>query len=240
MSYFVEPATTQPKIEHIGSEGAAVVVIDDFIEDPDALVDFAASHPFQPVTQNLYPGVRARAPEAYARGVVSRIEGMVRQTYGLSDSPLIGVQCDFSLVTTSLDKLQLLQALPHFDTTNLNQFAVLHYLCPAERGGTSFYRHRSTGFESVSGDRHDAYLAKLGAELKASGPPERAYIDGDTALFERIAKVDAAFNRLVIYRSACLHSGNIRRDFGFEQDVRKGRLTVNMFLLFGPRGRSSV
>ena len=52
-------------------------------------------------------------------------------------------------------------------------------------------------------------------------------------LFERIGSVEAAFNRLAVYRSASLHSANIPQEFGFEQDVRKGRLTLNTMLVFG-------
>jgi Family of unknown function (DUF6445) len=227
----------EAKLGRIGVERAPFVVIDNFVNDPEGLVDFAAAQDtFAPVDFNLYPGVRTAAPETYAREVVLRIEKLVREVFGLQDLQLLGCQCNFSLVTTPPDKLQPMQLVPHFDTTNIHQLAVLHYLCPADRGGTSFYRHRRTGYESITKERRDAYMATLNTEINVAGPQAPAYINGDTTLFERLGSVDAMFNRLLIYRSVNLHSGNIGRDFGFERDVRKGRLTLNTFMQFGPRG----
>lgn len=223
------------EITLIGDERAPVVVIDDFSPEPDALVDYAARSTFQPVINNLYPGVRAPAPSYYVGEVTARVERLAQEVFGLKG--FSGSECDFSLVTTRPEQLQLLQAFPHFDTTDTRQLAVLHYLCRPEMGGTSFYRHRSTRYESITRERRAPYLATLGAELKASGPPERAYVNGDTQLHERIGTVDAAYNRLVIYRSVVLHSGNIARGFTFDSDVRKGRLTLNTFLHFGGDAR---
>ena len=222
--------TGEPRVMVIGAERAPVVVIDDFFSDPGYLIDCAAACTFGPVVNNLYPGVRAPAPESYVRAVVGRVAPLVYEVFGLTG--LTGRTCDFSLVTTRPEQLQLLQAFPHFDSTDTGRLAVLHYLCPPAMGGTSFYRHRSTGYESITGDRREPYLERLGAELKASGPIERTYVNGDTPLFERIGIVDAEHNRLVIYRSVTLHSGNIGRDFEFDSDPRKGRLTLNTFLHF--------
>ena len=63
------------------------------------------------------------------------------------------------------------------------QIAVLHYLFDTPHGGTSFYRHRSTGFESITPERAEDYAARLRQELEAS-PPPAAYTTGDTELFE--------------------------------------------------------
>lgn len=225
----------EARIGRVGLEQAPFIVIDDFWSDPEYLVDYAAQCSFSPPIPLVYPGVRAPAPEEYVRGVVERIEPLVRAVFGVQDQPLIGTPCNFSIVTTPPEKLQLKQLIPHFDTTDVHRFAVLHYLCPADRGGTSLYRHRKTGYESVTKDRLETYLSALDSEVRAFGPPLRAYINGDTALFERIESLDAAFNRIVIYRSANLHSGNIGQNFCFEPDVHKGRLTLNTFLQFGAR-----
>lgn len=39
--------------------------------------------------------------------------------------------------------------------------AILHYLSPEERGGMGFYRHISTGFETVGASRHGPNLESL-------------------------------------------------------------------------------
>jgi hypothetical protein len=166
------------------------------------------------------------------RMLVGCLQEPIARIFGLSEISLARVEGDFSIVTTPPDQLQLLQCLPHFDTTDPGQVAVLHYLCRPEQGGTSFYRHRNTGFESIDSARHDRFMAALGADLKANGPPTRYYMQGDNAIFERIGRLEAKFNRLVIYRSATLHSGDIPPGFAFDADPRTGRLTANAFLHF--------
>jgi hypothetical protein len=231
-----EPAPPQPQIDHIGAERAPVVVVDGFHDDPDGLVEAAARSEFHLPSAHLYPGVRAPAPSAYVRGLVTGLTDPVKDVFGLGGFELAGCECDFSLVTTPPERLRVLQCVPHFDTTDLRQIAVLHYLSGPEFGGTAFYRHRTTGFESVDSTRHDAYMLALGADLKRVGAQgfEQRYIDGDTSLFEQIASVESVYNRIVIYRSASLHSGMIGPACRFDSDPRKGRLTLNAFLHFRP------
>ena len=120
--------------------------------------------------------------------------------------------------------------MPHFDATSAGQIAVLHYLCDASHGGTAFYRHRSTGFETITPERLQPYIATLSAELERTPPPQ-AYVTGDTPLFEQIGAVEARFDRAVIYPSRLLHSGDIRPS-SLSLDPRRGRLTANSFLVF--------
>jgi hypothetical protein len=128
--------------------------------------------------------------------------------------------------------LQPLQRLPHFDSPDDLQLAVLHYLSPVDQGGTSFYRHRSTGFESLSNERSARYAAALDADVRAQGPSPTAYINGDSPMFERIASFAGEFNRVLVYRSVSLHSADIASDFRFEADPRRGRLTANLFYFY--------
>lgn len=224
---------TPGRTEFFGNEQSPLLIVDDFFDRPEDLVDYAATRcTFRTVQYNFYPGVRARAPKSYIETVVGRTEGLIRDVFGLPGKRLAGADFDFSLVTLPTTKLQLQQALPHFDATDVHQIAVLHYLCTPDKGGTSFYRHRSTGYETITEQRRDPYLKQLAADMGTLGLPEQAYINGDTKIFERIGSVGAAFNRLVAYRSAVLHSGDIPQDFQFAADVRAGRLTVNTFLYF--------
>lgn len=226
-------AKRQFRTEFVGNEHSPVLIIDEFFDQPDALVDYAGTRcNFQPVKDKHYPGVRARAPNSYIETVIGRTDGLIREVFGLRGKKLAGADYDFSMVTTPPAELQFLQLLPHCDATDMYQIAVLHYLCTPDKGGTSFYRHRSTGYETITLERRDLFLRALDGDLKASGMPEQAYISGDTKIFERIGSMAAAFNRLIVYRSAVLHSGDIPADFGFAHDVRAGRLTLNTFLYF--------
>ena len=122
--------------------------------------------------------------------------------------------------------------MPHFDTTAANQLAVVHYLCGPEHGGTSFYRHRSTGFETISHERLHRYAATLKREVMTEHPPSAKYMEGDDSLFVRIAKFEARCNRALIYPSSVLHSGDIPRVWPPETPLRAVRLTVNSFVRF--------
>jgi hypothetical protein len=221
------------QVEFHGHDREAAMIIDDFLADAEPLVEYAASQcKFTPVKGNLYPGIRGPLPNAYMRMLVGCLQEPIARVFGLSDIDLSRAEGDFSIVTTPPDQLSILQCLPHFDTTDPGQVAVLHYLCRPEQGGTSFYRQRSTGFESIDAARQEVFMVALNKDIQAGGPPARNYMQGDSAMFERIGKLEAAFNRLVIYRSATLHSGDIPPGFAFDPDPRTGRLTANAFLHF--------
>jgi len=68
----------------------------------------------------------------------------------------------------------------------------------------------------------------LEAQL-AAAEPAAAYVTGDTPLFERIAGVEGSYNRALLYRSYCLHSGAIAPGAALLSDPAKGRLTVTGF-----------
>jgi hypothetical protein len=110
----------------------------------------------------------------------------------------------------------------------------VHYLCGPEHGGTSFYRHRETGFERISAERLAGYSAKLKTEAQAAQLHlQPGYIDGDTSMFQRIYQVDAKPNRAIIYPGNLLHSGDIRPESGLSATPSQGRLTISSFLQLG-------
>jgi hypothetical protein len=121
------------------------------------------------------------------------------------------------------------QRTPHIDTVYPLQFALLHYLCDPDFGGTSFYRHRATGFETLDEDREATYYAVRKGELSQEAPPQR-YVGDDTGHYARIGGCDAQPNRMAIYRSCLLHSGHIRDDKPLVANPRTGRLTANIFV----------
>jgi hypothetical protein len=221
------------RVEHIGNERAPVLVIDNFLSDPQLLVDFAAAHAvFESVSDAFYPGVRAPIPPIYSFALRAFLGDIIGETFGLGASRVVKELSTFSLVTTLPQDLRPLQRIPHFDNADEGQLALLHYLCRPEQGGTSFYRHRSTGRETIRAHCVSSYQTGLHAELAELGPLPPCYVRGDTPLFERIASYDAAFNRVLIYRSIALHSGDIPADFVCDADPRTGRLTANTFFFY--------
>lgn len=219
----------------VGAEGSPVLVIDNFAADPQALVDHAASlAPFPPAEQTFYPGVRAPVPMPFVQGAHAYLEPALREAFGLGDQVVVSGGWDFSLVTRTPAALTLRQRIPHIDSTHPGNLALLLYLAPAGQGGTGFYRHRSTGYETITEDRFDRYEASLKAEVAAFGEPQ-GYICGDSPLFERIADYEPLFNRMLAYRSRNLHSASLAPGFAGSPDPRTGRLTLNLFLHYRPR-----
>ena len=106
----------------------------------------------------------------------------------------------------------------------------MHYLGGPETGGTAFYRHKRTGFETIRPEREAAYAMALDEDAREFGPPPMAYPDGSTPGFEQIGAVEARVDRLALYRGRQLHSGIIPDAGALSDDPKAGRLTVNMFL----------
>jgi hypothetical protein len=220
----------QFRIDYIGNERAPVVVLENVWPEPQALIEAAAGKSDYSVRSLYYPGVRSSAPPAYARAITAQLRELIHSTFGYSGELTI-TDSTFSLVATPPEKLVAFQRVPHFDSTDANRLALLHYLCGPQHGGTSFYRHRSTGIESVTDENRERYIRSVNAEVKAGGMPPARFPDEDTATFERIAQYKCTFNGALIYRGRILHSVNMPPGVVPDSNPRTGRLTVNTFLL---------
>ena len=221
----------QVSVTQVGIERAPVIVVDNFVSNPDELVEDAATeHPFRPFAM-YYPGVKSPVPPMYALAVYQILKDPIRTVFGLEGLDVIMADSDFRMVTRPSEGLHPRQLVPHYDGPDPNAIVVLHYLATRPFGGTSMYRHRATGFERIAGNRVPHFEETVNREIAEDRPQD--YIDGDTGLFERIATFPNVFNRAVIYRGISLHSGDIAAG-PFEPDPRLGRLTANTVLLFGP------
>lgn len=218
--------TASYTVEKFGAEAEPLVIIDDFASDPDAVFEAACAQTYGFAGRH-YPGIRAKADPAYLGAQMDVLQDALTNVFGMGQGAAL-VECAFSLVTTPRDQLAPIQRIPHFDTPDPKRLALLHYLCGPEGGGTAFYRHRSTGFETIPQDRLPLYDAALQREV--GDLPAGGYITGDTALFEKTGRIEACWNRMVIYRSFRLHSGIIPADLPLSDNPRVGRLTVNTFL----------
>lgn len=217
------------KVDLVGNEQQPVLVIDNFLSDPLIAVEFCVNHGQFNSADAFYPGVRSPAPEVYLQTIYHNLKDIIYTTFSINDSMVRKVFSDYSIVITPPKKLSLMQCLPHYDSLIATELAAVHYLCGREQGGTSFYRHRSTGFEYIDEARTDLYSRELICELEGAVYPQ-AYMNGSNHLFEQIASYEAVFNRMIIYRCTGLHSGNIAPDFLFDANPRKGRLTINTFI----------
>jgi hypothetical protein len=218
----------QHRVDHIGNARAPVLVIENAWPQPQSLIEIAAARKDYSARSLYYPGVRSSAPPEYAHSIVANLRDLIRTTFDLAGEMVI-TDATFSLVMTPPDKLVPFQRVPHFDSADQNRIAVLHYL--SEVGGTSFYRHRSTGTEIVTAEVQESYMRTVNSEVRTVGMPPAQYVDGDTALFERTARYDAVFNRMLVYRGSMLHSVNVPAGFAPDANPRTGRLSLNTFLV---------
>lgn len=217
------------RIERIGREAQPVVVIDDFVADPDQLRAAAEALQYQ-VLGRHYPGLRAEVTASDVAAYLAPVQPLIADTFGFRGGAAV-VSAGYSIVTTPPVELTPIQRLPHFDGFEPERVALLHYLNGAEQGGTAFYRHRSTGYETITADRHATYDAALHRDVARHGLPDAAYISGDTPIYEQIARFEARPNRALIYRGNLLHCADLPADLDFTPDPRRARLTVNTFLI---------
>lgn len=221
----------QPKIDvqHIGDEGHTVVVVDNFARNPERWRADALQADYQPLG-DYYPGRRAHVHQAYFADVGPLLGTIFRNVFACQEKMSVD-RALYSVVSTPPERLSLAQRVPHIDNSAADRFAMVHYLSHQDYGGTAFYRHKSTGFESVTPDRHRVFLDRLEQEFADSGEPEAGYIEGDTPLFTLIGRVEQAYNRAVIYAGNLLHCSATRNDMHYPDDAETGRLTIAAFML---------
>lgn len=227
----------KPQLQRVGTSESPVVIIDEFSGTVENVARIAESlAPFPPIKGNYYPGVRRmigvsdKQAHSYVLEACERAAPFIGGAFEVQDFRLS--EASFSVVTTPPDRLQPRQRVPHFDSSDQNLFALLHYLRVPAGTGTAFYRHRSTGIERVTNDNRERFFAASGPELETL-PGDSGYVNGSTECFEEIGRVDAVPDRLIIYHGSLLHSGVIPADMVLSLDPRKGRLTANLFVIGG-------
>jgi Family of unknown function (DUF6445) len=234
MNFRANPAFSAATVL-VGAEALPVVCIENFSLDPTMLVTLATEAAFIDVGSR-YPGVRAPAPQAYVDALLTATQDLIAQAFGAPPADDLDM-CAFSMVTTAPARLRAIQRIPHFDGPDESRIAFLHYLCAPSQGGTSFYRHRATGLAQVTPAHVESYRDSVVRELKTDSPAQDYVLD-DTLFFERIHRIDAAFNRLIIYKGNALHSGDINERTVLSEDPRLGRLTINGFGFLATRAAS--
>lgn len=169
---------------YMGNENNKIIYFDNFLANPDILVEAAAQSRFTPypaATQRKgYPGLRTAAPAVYGELLRSSVVDVVRHEFSIpSDSQLSMLQEAMCLMTLPASALGPLQTIPHFDTSNPHFFAALLYLCGEEHGGTGFYRHNATGYEAITPERCDTYLDTCHDEFNNHRREKRYFSESD-------------------------------------------------------------
>lgn len=226
----------KPVLLTLGNSQSRVVVIDDFTGATDQIRNLAVEMaPFSPAIDTYYPGLRRfitptdTAAQAYTEDLLQAAAPFIGGTYDFDGFDCL--EASFSIVTRAPESLSANQRAPHFDDTDPNYLALLHYLSPTPgtntSTGTAFYRHRATGIERVTAENVDALVTLF--KLEGAQWPD-GYINGSNQWFEEIGRVAATPDRLAIYQGSLLHSGLIPPDMPLSDDPLVGRLTANLFV----------
>jgi hypothetical protein len=224
-------APEKARVERFSDQNHRIVTIDGMMAAPDLAISDAVLQFFAKITPQ-YPGVRAPLPVTVCDDWLSRLAPLLDQWFGPPGRPW-EMQAWYSLVTTPPAELLPIQRLPHIDGTDPGQIAMMLYLHHTDHGGTSFFRHRSTGLEALGAQDYQRYADALHRDVARTGLPPGAYPTDGAPHFDRIHTAPGAFNSAVFYRGNILHSGVIDNAAPLIADPRKGRLTINAFFRAG-------
>jgi hypothetical protein len=216
---------------YVGQERHPVLVIDDFLGDPQAMVDFAIRQASFKPSPLFYPGIVSPTPQEYVDALT---EGLYPRLvdFGINISKASLSDSFFALVTFTPEQLKLAQRLPHVDDFNPALIATLHYFCDNSQGGTAFYRHRATGYETLTPSNIRHWQPVINQEMAQRGQIPAQYMTASNQFYEQTQAVEAKFNRMLVYRGNIFHSGMIRPTTKIDPDPRVGRLTANSFVKF--------
>lgn len=217
------------RLEHVGTERQPLMIVDEVLADPRAMIDAASEAKFYVPQHTNYPGINAPVPQSYYLTVITALRGPIEAAFGVSREAYLSYFGFFALATIGAAAARPIQKIPHRDSPDPNRLAMVHYLCRGTFGGTGFFRHRDTGFESVDAPRQPRYESVARRELEETQSDATGFTDAQTRNYELIGKSDAVFNRLIVYRSHVLHAA-LLADHACSADPTAGRLTANGFI----------
>ncbi|HEY8877064.1 MAG TPA: DUF6445 family protein [Roseateles sp.] len=212
--------------------GAKVFVIDDFAQDPEALVALAGemAGQFQPIPGHPYPGPQLSLPDGATVELANFFEQQMRARLGVK--AFLGMYARFGRVMQEAATLDGRQRICHRDDSGLPpgemMAAFVHYLFRDETlGGTLFFRSLMSPADTAQFCRDAGTLDPSAFGDRYGIPP--GYMTESNRYFEVIGRVPAKWNRAVFYDGGIFHSGDVGRAPLAAYLKGAGRLTINAF-----------
>jgi len=212
------------------------VVIDGFLADPVAVVNYALSRAEEfSVPQKSYPGLVLDLESHLLHGLHAFIRSRMSREFGFLRGDVVYTSL-FSMVSQSPDTLSWRQRLPHRDPrtdAGRNNYAALLYLfADPDLGGTAFYRWKDEAFlQRISEmEQEKPQMAMRLLQQRYSlflQPP--GYMCDSNEVAEMLKLIPARFNRLVFYSGDLPHSAYIAAPEMLSGNLASGRLTLNCF-----------
>jgi hypothetical protein len=221
------------RLETVTLEGGAkVFVIDDFVQDPEALVNLARdmAGQFQAVPGHPYPGPQLNLADVDSVELSNFFEQQMRARLGARK--LLGMYARFGRVMQEPTTLDARQRICHRDDSGLPagemMGAFVHYLFRDEAlGGTVFFRSLMSPVDTAQFCRDANTLDPSAFGGKYDIPP--GYMTESNRYFELIGRVPAKWNRAVFYDGGIFHSGDIGKAPPAAYRESPGRLAINAF-----------
>ena len=222
--------------------GYSCIIIDDFLREPHALVEYAARNADAFSTpERSYPGLLYNIDNNAMKDIIRFIRSSMSKQFSFLRG---GVETStfLSMATLQPEELSNLQRLCHSDPRgqlDRRNYASLVYLFENEElGGTGFYRWKEVSLiqQATALDLEDPQraLAFLQEHFPTYNEPA-SYMNGSNEIAELLFDVPARFNRFVFYSGDVPHSAKISSPELLSGDFRSGRLTLNCFASVRPR-----
>ena len=217
-------------VRRMGRELQPLVIVDDVLLNPEEVRAWAVAQAYADAPDgSYYPGRNGVLPPAYGQRLTTVLRRLLERVFGFPPNQSLVHEGFFGLATTPAEALQPLQAIPHFDSLNARRIACVHYFCGPPYHGTAFFRHAAPGYETLDARRVDGYRRTVFEEMESRGDGARVHVRRDMPFFEEVDYVEAAFNRLAVYRTTSLHAG-ILGETPLAPGPEQGRLTANSFI----------
>lgn len=222
-----------PRIERVplGEHGSCLVV-DDALQDPEALRRFAEEQRarFVHAPFNAYPGIELGLTGPIQHALSDFFDRHIRGLLGSRRT--LRMNCRLAMATTPPEQLEPRQWLCHRDSAWIERenniaASVLYLFEDAGFGGTSFYAPRRSA-DQIARLVHDSgTMGRVGFSARYHLQP--GYMAEGNEWFDRIGRVDARWNRIIFYDGRLFHSGEIGSEQALCGEPMHGRLTLNGF-----------
>lgn len=220
-------------------EGHQCVVIDDFLLNPEQIVDFARQGQlsFRYDQDNYFPGLEMDMGRLFALQFEQFFMLKLRPYFQVRRN--LGSACRISMTTLQADQLHPLQRLCHRDAETLPTgmgigASVVYLFDRPELGGTSFFQPA----QDLDQVRDFLRLAAQGDNklLTEQIQQRPSYCYQSNPWFELRQTVSAKWNRAIFYEGTVFHAAHISDatllSDQLSDSVRQARLCLNAFFRF--------
>jgi len=219
------------------SEDHHCVIVDDFLCDPNELIDFAADHAREfSRAKSYYPGIFLGINEDAMTDIYRFIRFRMTKQFPFLRSSL-RLSSFLSMVTLLPNELSAVQRICHTDAeldSGRVPYAALLYLFDDEGlGGTSFFKYKKKyellkNVEALGSEDPEKARNYLLDNFPTFRKPAR-YMTESNEIAKLVCTIPPRFNRLIFYSGRIPHNAAISAPDLLSNDVRTGRLTLNIF-----------